>query len=416
MRSIIRRTVMAVALVFPLIAEAADFPDPWVQLDITGNLSVRAVVAQGGECPKMVADGQALAGVVRAEPNDAYPIRVCTGTAPADTRSLTVAGLPAPSLPPIVNRIVVVGDTGCRLKGKAVQDCNDPVAWPWATVARRAAAQKPDLVIHVGDYHYRESPCPGDYAGCAGSPWGDNWAVWKRDMFDPAAPLLAAAPWVVVRGNHELCGRGGLGWFRLLDPDPTVLDCPEMTTPYKVVLPGLDLLVFDSADADDERAEAIKVTRYAGQFHKLLAGANPHSWLLTHRPLWSHAQGAVPAGAQTNATERAAIVGEIPPGLDMVVSGHVHDFATYDFGPDRPAQLVVGDSGDANDEISQASRPGVELDGMRLVRGMALRDFGYLVMDRQPSGWTGTLYALDDTVLVRCRFEGRSIDCRTTGQ
>jgi len=120
--------------------------------------------------------------------------------------------------------------------------------------------------------------------------------------------------------------------------------------------------------------------------------------------------------ANTNATERAAIVGEIPPGLDMVVSGHVHDFAAYDFGPGRPAQLVVGDSGDANDEVSQAPRPGAELDGMQLVRGMALRDYGYLVMDRQPSGWTGTLHALDDSVLARCRFEGRSIDCRTAGQ
>ena len=56
--------------------------------------------------------------------------------------------------------------------------------------------------------------------GCAGSPYGDNWAVWQKDFFDPAAPLLAAAPWVLVRGNHELCSRGGHGWFRLLDPHP----------------------------------------------------------------------------------------------------------------------------------------------------------------------------------------------------
>ena len=29
----------------------------------------------------------------------------------------------------------------------------------------------------------------------------------------PAAELLATAPWVVARGNHELCSRAGLGWF-----------------------------------------------------------------------------------------------------------------------------------------------------------------------------------------------------------
>jgi hypothetical protein len=236
--------------------------------------------------------------------------------------------------------------------------------------------------------------------------------VWQRDVLNPAAPLLAAAPWVAVRGNHELCGRGGLGWFRLMDPDPAMLDCPTTTKPYAVSLPGLDLLVFDSADADDDKADPAKVPGYKAQFHQLLGRARPHAWLLTHRPIWSLAQGAAPPGAQTNATERAAIIGEIPRALDMVVSGHVHDFATYDFGPGRPSQLVVGDSGDANDAISQVPRPGVELDGMKLVRGQALRDYGYLVMDRVPGGWRGTLHALDDSILAQCRFAGRSINCR----
>ena len=125
-----------------------------------------------------------------------------------------------PLLPNEIKQIVVIGDTGCRLKGTFTQDCNDPVKWPFAVVARLAAARRPDLVIHVGDYHYRETACPDTQPGCAGSPHGDNWAVWQKDFFNPAAPLLAAAPWVLVRGNHELCSRGGHGWFRLLDPHP----------------------------------------------------------------------------------------------------------------------------------------------------------------------------------------------------
>ena len=64
-----------------------------------------------------------------------------------------------PVLPRSIKRIVVIGDTGCRLKGDNVQDCNDPAQWPFAAIARLAAARHPDLVIHVGDYHYRESPC-----------------------------------------------------------------------------------------------------------------------------------------------------------------------------------------------------------------------------------------------------------------
>ena len=57
-----------------------------------------------------------------------------------------------------------------------------------------ARSWKPDLVIHVGDYHYRENACPKDIAGCRDSPWGYGWDAWDADFFVPARPLLAAAP------------------------------------------------------------------------------------------------------------------------------------------------------------------------------------------------------------------------------
>src|SRR5262249_29595616 len=148
------------------------------------------------------------------------------------------------------------------------------------------------LVIHVGDYHYRETPCPPSRPGCAGSPHGDNWAVWQKDFFDPAAPLLAAAPWVLVRGNHELCSRGGHGWFRLLDPHGSTDQCVDTTPPYTLRLPPLHLLIFDSSDADDASVDARKVAVYREQFQVLLANVPRHAWLLTHRPVWALAQGA----------------------------------------------------------------------------------------------------------------------------
>ncbi|MFX8797610.1 metallophosphoesterase, partial [Acinetobacter baumannii] len=85
-------------------------------------------------------------------------------------------------------------------------------AWPFKLGATLSASLKPDLVLHVGDFHYREKPCPAGNDGCAGSPWGDNWDVWREDFFAPADSLLRAAPWIMVRGNHELCDRGGHGW------------------------------------------------------------------------------------------------------------------------------------------------------------------------------------------------------------
>jgi len=61
-------------------------------------------------------------------------------------------------------------------------------------LAASVAAAKPDLVIHVGDYLYRESACPPRDSGCARSPHGDDWPTWTADFFAPAAPALLAAP------------------------------------------------------------------------------------------------------------------------------------------------------------------------------------------------------------------------------
>ncbi|MBV8133035.1 MAG: metallophosphoesterase [Alphaproteobacteria bacterium] len=389
---------------------AADWPGPWTELASDGTLSVRIAVAAGTACPKATADGIDLPVVPRASADDGFPVVLCEARAPAATRQLTVGGSAAPSLPPVVRRIVVIGDTGCRLEGRAVQECSDPEAWPFAEIARRAANQKPDLVIHVGDYYYRETACPADRKGCAGSPHGDNWETWQADFFEPAAPLLAAAPWVMVRGNHELCRRGGRGWFHLLDPHPAPLECRDRSDPFRLHIGGVDLLWFDGADADDFSAPAAKVALYAAQLAGLLAAAPPHAWLLIHRPIWALAQGDL-AGANVNATEQAAISGQVPPGLDLVVSGHLHDFASYKFGPDRPAQLLVGDSGDTMLELGKAPLIGATIDGMQVRDAFALKRFGYFVLQAAADGWDGSLYGSDDAVLADCQLRGRSLEC-----
>ena len=56
--------------------------------------------------------------------------------------------------------------------------------------------------------------------GAPAAPWGYGWDAWDADFFQPARSLLAAAPWIVVRGNHESCNRAGQGWWRFLDPRP----------------------------------------------------------------------------------------------------------------------------------------------------------------------------------------------------
>jgi hypothetical protein len=252
----------------------------WVELGPDGAGVARAITA-ADRCPPIVLDGRTEPMMVRvppgtaplrstvSEPADskpsAFPITVCERSVPVGTMRATIGQrvLPLPKIKP--ERIVMLGDSGCRLN-KAFnvwQACDDPAAWPFASVAATAARFAPDLVIHVGDYHYRENACPASIAGCNASPWGYGWDAWQADFFLPAAPLLAAAPWVVLRGNHEECARAGQGWFRFLDPRPfeTKRSCDDAAndvdanySPSYAVPLGADaqLIVFDSAKAGYE--------------------------------------------------------------------------------------------------------------------------------------------------------------------
>ena len=149
---------------------------------------------------------------------------------------------------------------------------------------------------------------------------------------------------------------------------------------------GLDLLLFDGADADDFFAPPAKVAAYAGQLASLLANAPPHAWLVTHRPVWAMAQGQL-SGLTTNLTEQAAIRGHVPPGLDLVLSGHLHDFISYDFGPERPAQLIVGTGGDTLlTARPHPDRPGPRSTAMAVRQGFASERFGYFIMERSAGG------------------------------
>ncbi len=197
------------------------------------NAAVARVLIDAPACPAIVLDQRSLpmtarapAQTVAARAADArpteFPLLTCEATLPAGLRSATVLGraLPLPKAEP--QRIVLIGNTGCRLEQSSAsyQACNDDDAYRFAALAAQAAAWRPDLVIHLGNYHSREAACPEGNTGCAGSPWGYGWDTWDADLFAPAAALLDAAPWIVARGEHESCQRAGQGWWRFLDPRP----------------------------------------------------------------------------------------------------------------------------------------------------------------------------------------------------
>jgi hypothetical protein len=414
MRSVIPAVL---GLVFGLIASAAAAPSPvWVQVGPSGA-EIRAVVDQG-PCPKVAVDGVPLAMQPRGRPDQAFPVTVCSLAVPPGAREASLGDRRLPLWRGSPKRILIFGDTGCRLKGRVIQDCNDPRLWPFATIARKAAAFHPDLVIHVGDYYYRESPCPPGHSECAGSPYGDTWATWRAEFFDPAAPLLAVAPFVLVRGNHETCARGGHGWFLLLDAAPEPLACPAASAPFAVNLGGLDLYVLDSADTDDVNAPPDAVAAFSAQLDALAPQlARRPGWIVTHRPVWgltpvAHPGPLGPVETPLNATEQAAVRGHDLSAVSMVVSGHIHHFASFDFGPSRPPQLIAGTGGDIGDagDTPQVREETPTLDGLT-AHGISFDRFGYLLMDRAGADWVGAFRDIDDRIVATCRLHGRALDC-----
>ena len=398
---------------------AAEVLAQWVQLGPDGTASVRAIT--DASCPAVIFDGAATMMSVRSEPTQMidnvkpaqFPVRACETAVPQGAVAATLNGRPLPLPRPNPQRILIFGDTGCRLDARNTQDCNDPADWPFPKIAAVAATTRPDLVIHVGDYHYREAPCPATRVGCAGSPWGYGWDAWNADFFVPAAPLLAAAPWIMVRGNHEDCDRAGEGWLRFLDRLPIAPACRDFSGVFVARLGEFGVIVVDGARAEDPRGD---MSAMAGllrdQFKDVLAKVPPEAWIASHRPL-NAMRGAAgrPADEVENMVQEMAFGGIMPAGVRMAVAGHIHFFQAVDFGGLRPPQLVVGTGGDNLAMVPPVSVVGADINGRKVVNSMTFSGFAYMVWDRAGNLWSGTLFDVDGRPLEHCRLLDRSLIC-----
>jgi hypothetical protein len=388
----------------------------WVQY-VPGGIEVRAIT-DGTSCPGLTLDGANVFMAVRSSPGENYPITVCSAPLPPGTRKAAIEGVPLPLPVAEPKRILVIGDTGCRLKGKQIQPCNDAALWPFRIGADIGAELKPDLVLHVGDFHYRESTCPDGNDGCAGSPFGDSWAVWRSDFFSPAELLLNASPWILVRGNHEECDRGGKGWARTLDPYPWSSDtgCLGPAQPFVVKLPGISIVVMDVSTADEEKANEKQAAHYRQQFESVrdLVPDGP-AWLAFHRPIWT-TDGSVESekSGGDNKTLAAAALGAIPGNVQAFISGHQHKFEVDAYEQDLPIQIVSGHGGDDLSPNPPKSPTGLQVNGMTIKTGYAKpRTFGFSLLERKASGedWTVTDYDVHGHPLGQCRLSGRAAFC-----
>jgi hypothetical protein len=357
----------------------------------------------------------------------------CEFLLPAGATTATVAGMALPLPKPVVNRVVILGDTGCRISiGNPYQACGDPSQWPFPVIAQAAAAMQPDLVLHVGDYQYRDNPCPPGNTACAGTPWGYGSDTWMADFFTPAAPLLAAAPWVMVRGNHELCNRAGQGWYRYLDPNPYdstgVKTCNDPANdnagnyndPWSVSFGDTQFVVFDSSNASKSAYNPPAQQPYTSELSEAAALATPsffNIWAV-HHPILGYSAANPPAigNAGLQSVMRAAFPGNYyPPNVGMAIHGHVHDFQALDFASNHPATFVAGNGGDNLDTALPATfDPNADLPAPNtVVNSFAFsQEFGFMVMDRVGSvgskNWKFTSYRTNGTIIAVCTMAAPS--------
>jgi hypothetical protein len=325
---------------------------------------------------------------LRAEPRAPFSDGVCDAAYPPGVRNARIGAIPLPPVPRMPKRIVVFGDSGCRLKGAEVQACNDPHRWPFALLARAMAAQRPDLAIDVGDYYYRETACPPSGVDCTGSPYGDRTESWTADYFAPVAPLFAVAPFIHVRGNHESCERSPHGWSRYLSGLPSDA-CAGHEPPVMIAFENLNVAEVDSAEGNGNDAYD---PLFFGDEHVVDERAGDReTWLATHRPPVAFL--ALHKNGDGNGTHIAA-----------VLSGHIHLFAAATFPHEEPL-LIVGTGGDNLED-------GTAEDTLRdTLDAIVDRRFGFAVLERSGNGWNVAVHALDGSISHRCRLQNREVRC-----
>ncbi|MFZ6748752.1 metallophosphoesterase family protein [Undibacterium sp. Ren11W] len=424
----------------------------WVVMGEQGQAQARAITT-ASECPELSQDGvskrmQLRAGaasiaqrktVSSAADSKAslFEVNSCEADLQASVKTASIAGRVLPLPKALPQKIIVIGDTGCRLQkgSNYFQECNDAAKWAFAQVAKTAASFQPDLVIHVGDYHYRENACSPGNSSCASSPWGYGWDTWRADFFTPAAALLAAAPWVVVRGNHESCGRAGQGWWRFMDPRPLQAgrDCNreaddlqgDYSAPYAIPLGTMggqsaQLIVFDSAKVPgqilEKTSSAYQIYSAQLQAADQLAEQAQFSIFMNHHPILGFAPAFTPGNpALQDLMQQSHPERLFPPKVQATLAGHVHLFEAITFASDHPSQFVAGNGGSSLDQALPNQIPA----GATPYAKAAVAHFsnsnqaGFMTMERVGANWKMQAWDQHGKPLTSCLMQDGKTTCKS---
>lgn len=402
----------------------------------------RTVIDEAVLCPTVSTVEQSkskIPMITRDNPNH-FSVVVCEALISYDTAYQINFSDKAVMLPVAKSNpqtIHLFGDTGCKSPkpGKKGGCGRGEPAEPFKSLADSSAELVPDLVLHVGDFNYRgtsghtyfsqkdaqgnikqvkqwpydagdgstseqhceQTPNTPFYSQSAlNSNYPDIWRNWHDDLFKPAKKLMQVAPWLVTRGNHELCSRAGAGYFYFLAPQSNLIpDYPQISCPvprvdqdaiyntvqvpsYKMSFQALDIVIIDSANACDSFADSPFLSRYQKVFQEVTAlTTDKPTWLMGHRPIWGITKYY--DGGSTGCTEKnqygcvnqmmqKAIKSlpnqALPESINLVLAGHMHRFQSVSFtDKSYPPQIIVGSSGVALDSSPPAGAVNTTVDG-----------------------------------------------------
>ena len=318
-------------------------------------------------------------------------------------------------------KIVMIGDSGCRLKEGKVkseyQDCKDPKAWPFPDIMKHIGEEKADLVIHVGDYHYRENCSKGKPCEKMSSVIGYTWDPWEKDFFTPASEVLKSTPWIIVRGNHEDCNRAYLGYAHLLANDDFSKKCLEYEEPDYIQLKNLLIVNLDSSmapdiiDIDKDNQETW-VKRFDDIAQKVKETKAEKVWIVTHKPFY----GLVKLGpmvAPTNVNLKKYFeVSKLKGKVELILSGHVH-LSQIIKSHDAPLQFVLGNGGTEMDKfvevLETAKLKLLELDSAQIENP----GFGYAVFEKNEKAKSWSVHFKNEkgNLVSACTFKSSTGTC-----
>jgi len=134
------------------------------------GIVARAILPAGLGCPSITVtdpDGKVRSVPMKPRPrpertDPAFePLAVCSATMPVEAVSASIGGRDIPSrMPHRIERLAMLGDSGCRIDVWQVQDCSDPSAWPLARVSAAVASDDPEPSCSTGTSSIGRQPVP----------------------------------------------------------------------------------------------------------------------------------------------------------------------------------------------------------------------------------------------------------------